>query len=141
MCAWAKDSCGHWGTGGDIPAGCTYKWHNYDGHDCNACNGDPVQGQGASSCSSQAEYGNYYQGATWYYYNGAWQSASNGHGGGTGTYLIGDCFGRYGAGCGSGHAYFQENGSHDHCVRDAHSIVSAYCSDELASTTAPYNCY
>ena len=41
------------------------------------------------------------------------------------------------AGCGSGKAYFQENGSHDHCVRNAHNLVSSWCSDELVSTTQP----
>ena len=35
----------------------------------------------------------------------------------TATRIEGDCYGRYGAGCGSGNAYFRENGSHDHCVR------------------------
>jgi hypothetical protein len=137
MCYWASDSCGNWGNGG---APCALnKFHNYDGHDCNACSGDPVQGQGFSACSSYAEYGNWYSGQTYYYWNGAWQTSSNGHG--NGSYIIGDCFGRYGAGCGSGNAYFQENGSHDHCVRNAHSIVSSWCSDELLATTAPYNCY
>ncbi len=137
MCWWAQDSCGNWGYGG---APCALnKFHNYDGHDCNVCSGDPMQGQGFSACSSYAEYGNWYQGTTYYYYNGAWQTSSNGHG--NGSYIIGDCFGRYGAGCGSGTAYFQENGSHDHCVRNAHSIISAWCSDELWNTTDPYNCY
>ena len=120
-------------------APCGYRWHSYDGHDCNACSGDPVQGQGFSSCSSYTQYGNFYSGTTWYYWNGGWQTSSNGHG--NGSYIVGDCFGRYGSGCGSGNAYFQENGSHDHCVRNAHSVISSWCSDELWSTTQPYNCY
>jgi hypothetical protein len=137
MCWWAYDSCGNPGYGG---APCAMdKFHSYDGHDCNNCSGDPMQGQGFSSCSSYAQYGNWYQGATFYYYNGGWQTSSNGHG--NGSYIIGDCFGRYGDGCGSGTAYFQENGSHDHCVRNAHVVYSSWCSDELWNTTDPYNCY
>jgi hypothetical protein len=137
MCWWAMDSCGNWGNSG---APCAMdKFHNYDGHDCNNCSGDPMQGQGFSSCSAYVMYGNWYQGATYYYYNGGWQTSSNGHG--NGAYEIGDCFGRYGSGCGSGNAYFEENASHDHCVRNAHVVYSSWCSDELWNTTDPYDCY
>jgi hypothetical protein len=115
------------------------RYHSYEGHDCDSCSGDPMQGQGFSSCSSYGAYGPYYGDTTWYYYNGGWQTSSDGHG--NGSYITGDCFGRYGAGCGSGNAYFQENASHDHCVRNAHSIISAWCSDELWNTTDPYNCW
>jgi hypothetical protein len=143
MCAWAKDTTGRWPTGTyPGPTGGGYKWMQYDGHDCSTCSGDPMQGQGLTSCSSIVAYGNWDSpGTTWYLTNGSWSSSSNGHGGGTATRIEGDCYGRYGAGCGSGTAYFRENGSHDHCVRNGHSLISAWCSDELVSTTQPYNCY
>lgn len=139
MCWWAMDSCGNWGYGGTPCA--LDKFHSYDGHDCDDCSGDPVQGQGFSSCSSYVMYGNWYAGGnqTYYYYNNVWNTSASGHG--NGAYEIGDCFGRYGDDCGSGTAYFQENASHDHCVRNAHVIYSSWCSDELWRTTDPYNCY
>ena len=141
MCWWAQSTAGTWPQGTyPAPSNGDYRWLNYDGHDCSTCSGDPVQGQGFSSCSSYPAYGNWDDpGTTWYYYNGGWYSSASGHG--NGSYLEGSCYGRYGAGCGSGTAYFRENGSHDHCVRNGHSIISAWCSDELASTTQPYNCY
>jgi hypothetical protein len=114
------------------------RYHSYDGHDCSSCSGDPAQGQGFSACSSYGAYGPYYS-PTYYFYGGAWKTSSNGHG--NGSYMIGECFGRYGAGCGDGTAYFQENGSHDHCVRNSHVIYSSWCSDELWNTTSPYNCW
>jgi hypothetical protein len=141
MCWFAQSSTGAWPQGDTTPpASGSPRYHNYDGHDCDTCSGDPMQGQGISSCSSYGGFG-VWDSSTWYYYNGGWYSSSNGHGGGAGSYLEGDCFGRYGAGCGGGHGYFEENASHDHCVRDGHSLISAWCSDELASTTSPYNCY
>lgn len=115
------------------------RFHDYDGHDCNVCSGDPGQGQGKNSCSSVVGYGNFY--SPTYYYLGGWTTNGSGAGHGNQVYEQGDCYGRYGAGCGSGTAYFRENGSHDHCVRNAHSLVSSWCSDELASTTQPYNCF
>lgn len=115
------------------------RYHDYDGHDCNACSGDPVQGYGRSSCSSYVGYGPYYS-PTWYYI-GYWTSSSDAAGHGNQAYETGDCYGRYGSGCGGGNAYFQENGSHDHCVRNSHVVYSSWCSDELWDTTDPYNCW
>lgn len=120
-------------------AGAADRFHSYDGHDCSTCSGDPVQGQGKTSCSSNVGYGNFYS-PTYYYLGGSWTTNGGGAGHGNQVYEQGDCYGRYGAGCGSGKAYFQENGSHDHCVRNAHNLVSSWCSDELVSTTQPYNC-
>lgn len=143
MCAWARDTNGQIPQGTyPGPTGGGYKWMQYDGHDCSTCSGDPVQGQGMSSCSSIVAYGNWDSpSTTWYLTNGAWSSTANGHGGGTATRIEGACFGRYGASCGNGTAYFRENGSHDHCVRNGHMLASSWCSDELAGTTQPYNCY
>ena len=143
MCAWAKDTNGQWPQGTyPGPTGGGYKWMQYDGHDCSTCSGDPMQGQGLTSCSSIVAYGNWDTPSTTYYLtNGTWSTTANGHGGGTATRIEGQCFGRYGASCGSGTGYFRENGSHDHCVRNGHVLASAWCSDELASTTEPYNCY
>jgi len=121
-------------------AGAPDRYHDYDGHDCDACSGDPRQGQGKSNCSSYVAYGPYYSGTTWYY-NGSWVSGDDMMGHGNYTYQTGDCYGRYGAGCGSGNAYFQENASHDHCVRNGHVTYSSWCSDELWNTTSAYNCW
>jgi hypothetical protein len=121
-------------------AGAPDRYHDYDGHDCDACSGDPGQGQGNTSCSSYVAYGPYYSGTTWYY-NGSWVSGDDKMGHGNHSYQTGDCYGRYGAGCGDGRAYFRENGSHDHCVRNGHVTYSAWCSDELWSTTSAYNCW
>ncbi len=115
------------------------RFHSYDGHDCGNCSGDPVQGQGWSSCSAYVAYGNYYS-PTWYYI-GYWTSGADSAGHGNGSYQEGDCYGRYGSGCGGGTGYFQENGSHDHCVRNSHWVGSSWCSDELWNTTEPYNCF
>lgn len=115
------------------------RYHGYDGHDCDACNGDPVQGQGFTSCSSYVGYGPYYS-PTWYYI-GYWTSSEDAAGHGNGSYQTGDCYGRYGSSCGGGTAYFQENASHDHCVRNKHVTWSAWCSDELTRTTSAYNCW
>jgi len=124
-------------------AGAADRYHSYDGHDCDGCSGDPLQGNGFTSCSSYAAYGPYYgTGGTWYWSGGTgwiWGDDRMGHG--NGSYQTGDCYGRYGAGCGSGNAYFQENASHDHCVRNNHWTTSAWCSDELWDTTSPYNCW
>lgn len=116
------------------------RYHDYDGHDCSSCEGDPMQGQGKTSCSAYVAYGNFYS-PTWYYVNGGWTSTYHAAGHGNNSYQTGDCYGRYGGGCGSGTAYFQENGSHDHCVRNSHDLASSWCSDELWNTTEPYNCF
>lgn len=118
------------------------RYHSYDGHDCSSGNGDPLQGGGNNDHSSYVAYGPYYgTSCTWYYINGGWQCGDDLAGEGNNTYQTGNCYGRYGAGCGSGNAYFQENASHDHCVRNNHWIDSSWCSDELWNTTQPYNCW
>ncbi|HUS31900.1 MAG TPA: hypothetical protein VMZ53_25540 [Kofleriaceae bacterium] len=117
------------------------RYHDYDGHDCSSCSGDPGQGQGRTNCSSYVAYGPYYAGTTYYYKGGTWVSGDDMDGHGNYDYQTGNCYGRYGGGCGSGSAYFRENASHDHCVRNGHVIGSSWCSDELWNTTQPYNCF
>jgi hypothetical protein len=56
-------------------------------------------------------------------------------------YAVGNCFGRYGGGCGSGKSYNWESLDHDVCVRNGHWITSSWCSDELVSTHSDGNCY
>ncbi|HUH01893.1 MAG TPA: hypothetical protein VML75_07840 [Kofleriaceae bacterium] len=56
-------------------------------------------------------------------------------------YAVGNCFGRYGGGCGSGRSYNWESLDHDTCVRNGHWITSSYCSDELYYTHSDGNCY
>src|SRR4051794_630702 len=98
MCWYAQSSTGAWPQGDNTPpASGVTRYHNYEGHDCDTCSGDPLQGQGLSSCSSYGGYG-VWDSSTWYYYSGAWHSTSLGHGGGANVYLEGECFGRYGAG-------------------------------------------
>lgn len=117
------------------------RYHDYDGHDCSSCSGDPVQGHGMSGCSAYVAYGPYDgTGGTWYW-NGSWVWGDDMAGHGNYSYQTGDCYGRHGAGCGGGNAYFQENASHDHCVRNGHWTTSSWCSDELWDVTSAYNCF
>ncbi|MEM7153312.1 MAG: hypothetical protein AAF799_10755 [Myxococcota bacterium] len=49
-------------------------------------------------------------------------------------YAYGGCFGRCGAGCGSGTQFTRACVDHDLCVRFGHSITSIWCNDEFAAT-------
>ncbi|GAC1393368.1 MAG: hypothetical protein NVSMB47_00540 [Polyangiales bacterium] len=136
LCSAAQDACGSY-TGGV----CGWNWYE-DGHDCWTCNADFVEGQipGDGNCKSQVQLGDHYQtnGCTMFYNNG-WYCNPPSHG--SETYETGDCFGRYGADCGSGHGYNLESLSHDHCVRNGHVVTSSWCSDELFKTGNGYDCY
>lgn len=131
----------------------SYDWYDYTGHDCGStwlggynCNGDPVQGGGKNKCSSVVQLGDHtpWNGvsgatATQYYSTSGWTTSNFDHATG---YEIGECYGRYGNGCGSGKAYNDTSLSHDQCVRNGHNIASSWCSDELMDTTdSTGNCY
>ncbi len=141
--------------GGTTQAGAcsSYDWYDYTGHDCGAswlggsnCNGDPVQGGGRNKCSSVVQIGDHspWNGvsgatATQYYSTNGWTTSNFDHALG---YEVGECYGRYGNGCGSGKAYNDTSLSHDQCVRNGHNIASSWCSDELVATTdSTGNCY
>ena len=50
-------------------------------------------------------------------------------------YAYGACFGRCGAGCGSGTQFTRACLDHDQCVRLGHSIASLWCDDHLVDAT------
>jgi hypothetical protein len=156
LCYYAQDAYGSYSSaisGRYDAAGYRYlnTSSNWAGHDCGTtwlgghdCNGDPLQGGGKNNCSSIAQLGDHTVsgsawGNTYSWSNNKWTSSTLDH---VYTYEVGDCYGRYGADCGSGHAYNQENTSHDQCVRNGHNLVSSWCSDELLATTdSTGNCY
>ena len=109
------------------------------GHDCWTCSSSPSQGQGfGGGCGSYVQLGDHCS-PTYVWTGSGWSTSVPSHGGV--NYEVGDCFGRYGAGCGSDHGYNQESADHDHCVRNGHWITSSWCSDELFNTGNGYNCY
>ena len=127
--------------------------YNWAGHDCGAswlggsnCNGDPLQGGGKNKCSARVQLGDhsllgYPASYTWYStdsYN--WTTAAYSHSSAY-AFELGECYGRYGVGCGSGHSYNQESLSHDQCVRNGHNVASSWCSDELTRVADTGNCY
>ena len=146
LCYYAQDANGYY-TGSPS----AYRWMNssanWAGHDCGGtwlggsnCNGDPLQGGGKNNCSSVVQLGDHNGGGTLYWVNSAWTTSGQDHK--TMLYEQGDCYGRYGADCGSGTSYNQESLSHDQCVRNGHNIASSWCSDELSHTTdSTGNCY
>jgi hypothetical protein len=46
-------------------------------------------------------------------------------------YQKGNCYGRCGPGCSSEKDYTMHCGHHDHCVRNGHAMLSAWCEDEF----------
>ena len=96
-------------------------------HDCNVCSGY----NGQTNCQVWAYIGDTGTSSTYYYHNGTWTTQAYNHAVQPSEY--GDCYGRCGADCGSGHVYSQDCTNHDSCVRNGHSLGSAYCDDELAS--------
>ena len=128
--------------------------YNWAGHDCgssllggSSCNGDPLQGGGKNKCSARVQLGDHQingnaNTAIWYSTDaGNWTTSAYNHSTAY-AFELGDCYGRYGADCGSGHSYNQQSLSHDQCVRNGHNIASSWCSDELSSTTdSTGNCY
>ncbi len=108
------------------------------GHDCWTCNGDYIYQSGTDAkCQSWVQIGNHYSAGTKDRLSSttAWSSAGSPGDHGSLHYEIGECFGRYGGGCGTGTAYETGSLQHDHCVRNGHVITSSWCSDELTSAT------
>jgi hypothetical protein len=143
LCARAKCWTGNaWTLDGDCQS---YDWYDYTGHDCGSswlggsnCNGDPTQGGGRNKCSSVVQLGNHrpydatWTGSTLYWSTNGWTTSNFNHALG---YEVGECYGRYGNGCGDGKSYNDTSLSHDQCVRNGHNIASSWCSDELVDTT------
>lgn len=60
-------------------------------------------------------------------------------------YVVGNCYGRVGPGCGGDTHYTRDAADHDGCVRNGHMIASVWCNDEFLRAAddelfAP-NCY
>ncbi len=70
---------------------------------------------------------------TWFSTGGAWQCYEPDHPTDV-EYSYGNCFGRCGAGCGSGTQFTYDCADHDSCVRFGHSTASFWCNDEFSST-------
>ena len=120
-------------------SGCAVSTWTPVGHDCWTCAGSPSQGQDPyNRCGSAVQLGDHC-GSTLSWNGSSWTTSIPSHGGY--NYEVGDCFGRYGSDCGSGHGYNQESADHDHCVRNGHWITSSWCSDELVATGSGYDCY
>jgi hypothetical protein len=76
---------------------------------------------------------------TYFWKNSQWQCYAPDHDANV-EYAYGDCFGRCGAGCGSGGSgtYTYDCLDHDSCVRFGHSIASIWCDDEFTYTIDDY---
>jgi hypothetical protein len=81
--------------------------------------------------------------STYYWTGSAWTTQGFDHA--NWPYEYGNCYGRCGSDCGSGHVYSQDCLDHDGCVRNGHAIASFWCDDEFTSTTDDFsfapNCY
>ena len=80
---------------------------------------------------------------TYYWHSNGWTTQAYDHA--SWPYEYGDCYGRCGSDCGSGHVYSQDCLNHDGCVRNGHSIASFWCDDEFTASTDDFsfapNCY
>ena len=85
-----------------------------------------------ASKTSTYSYVGYNTGST-YYWRGAWSTSSYDHASWPSEY--GECYGRCGASCGSEADYTVDCHNHDNCVRNGHSLASAWCDDQFASAS------
>lgn len=96
-----------------------------------------------ANASVHALIGDYGTPNTYYWTGSAWTTTPFNHA--AWPYEYGDCYGRCGADCGSGHVYSQDCLDHDICVRNGHSLASFWCDDEFSDcvddTTFAPNCY
>jgi len=96
-----------------------------------------------STSSYHVSIGDYGTGSTFYWRNNAWSTQAFDHA--SWPYEYGDCYGRCGSDCGSGHVYSQDCLDHDGCVRNGHDIASLWCDDEFTSSSDDFafapNCY
>jgi hypothetical protein len=87
--------------------------------------------------------GDYGGSTTYYWRNNAWSTQSYNHA--SWPYEYGNCYGRCGDSCGSGHVYSQDCLDHDGCVRNGHSQASFWCDDEFSACVDDFsfapNCY
>jgi hypothetical protein len=97
----------------------------------------------AANSSAHVLIGDYGTASTFYWTGSAWSTTPYNHA--AWPYEYGNCFGRCGADCGSGHVYSQDCLDHDICVRNGHSLASFWCDDEFVDcvddTTFAPNCY
>lgn len=134
LCYYAQNGAGSY-TGCDRLERWIVGWH-----DCWTCSYN-------NQCSNNVQMGDHcsVSGEDSYIWNGsAWVYGDNDHntdGAGNRRYVVGNCYGRYGNGCGSGHSYNYSALDHDNCVRNGHWVTSSWCSDELAGAHSDGNCY
>jgi len=116
-----------------------WNWTLYAEHDCNQCN------FGQPRCQQIVQLGDHARcnGDEFYWNGSSWLCGEPNHW--IRPYVTGNCFGRCGAGCGSGRQYTLNCMDHDGCVRNGHSIISWWCDDQFVAAIddqlfAP-NCY
>lgn len=68
-----------------------------------------------------------------YYWRGYWSTDDYDHA--SWPYEYGQCFGRCGGSCGSDQDYTVDCHNHDNCVRNGHSLASAWCDDQFMSAS------
>lgn len=133
LCSYAKcggawtGSCGSW------------NYYYYAKHDCD-------RGSETATINQQiAQLGDHYScsGDEFYSSGGSWVCGEPDHW--SRPYVVGNCFGRSGAGCGGDTQYTVDATNHDGCVRNGHALASLYCDDEFTAASddelfAP-NCY
>lgn len=84
------------------------------------------------SDTSVHSYVGYWTGST-YYWRGYWSTDDYDHA--NWPYEYGLCFGRCGGSCGSDQDYTVDCHNHDNCVRNGHSLASAWCDDQFVSAS------
>ncbi|HNN90677.1 MAG TPA: hypothetical protein PKI03_00345 [Pseudomonadota bacterium] len=96
-------------------------------HNCN------LYARNAANSTSSAKVGTR-TASTYYYVGGRWTTTTPNHGANLSEY--GACFGNCGPSCPSGDQTLTlDCHDHDQCVRNGHSLTSAYCNDEFASAS------
>ena len=116
-----------------------WNWHLYSNHDCNQCeNNEP-------NCQQRAQLGDHYycNGPEWFWNGSQWVCGEPNHW--NRPYIVGNCIGRCGPGCGWRKQYTKDCTNHDTCIRNGHADWSPYCNDEFALAIDDFlfagNCY
>jgi len=137
--------CGYGQTGGSCAG---WNWYYYGDHDCcrswwgGDCHGF---GDGDGRNQQRVQLGDHFScsGDEFYWNGSTWACGEPDHW--SRPYVVGNCFGRSGSGCGGDTQYTRDATNHDGCVRNGHDLLSLYCDDQFISAAddelyAP-NCY
>jgi hypothetical protein len=122
LCSYAK--CGGAWTG----TCSSYNWYSYAKHDCDHGGFSVVNNQQIAQLGDHSSC----SGDEWYW-NNAWVCGEPDHW--ARPYVIGNCFGRCGAGCGGDTQYTLDATNHDGCVRNGHALTSLYCDDQFTAAS------